>query len=188
MWPFYAIIKNDSACGICNLRCKMSCLKINPLAPFSNYFFKGVKATEAAPVRFAWYIHSLRPFLNHVNVIRASIDHLSLDAEKGDPPSRRPQLLVIATRDKSQPLQPAFVASSLANFGSVDVRPLTANSVCVAVGTLRVYKDVIEFCAKSDKMACFRYRPYKHSKTVRSVLWGVVAASGLVCFWVLFVK
>ena len=144
-----------------------------------------MKATEAAPIRFAWYIHSMRPFLNHVNVIRASIDHLSLDVEKGDPPSRRPQLLVIASRNKGDALQPAFVASSLANFGSVDVRPLTSASVCVAVGTLRVYKDVVEYCAKSDKMACYRYRPYRHSRAVRNALWGVVVGAGLVGVWVM---
>ena len=63
---------------------------------------------KAAPVRFAWYIHSLRSFLNHVNIIRASIDHLSLDVDKGDPPSRRPQLLVIKSRDKLEPLQVWF--------------------------------------------------------------------------------
>jgi len=149
---------------------------------------RDVKATEAAPVRFAWYIHSLRSFLNHVNIIRASIDHLSLDVDKGDPPSRRPQLLVIASRTKYEPLQPAFVASSLAQFGSVDVKPLNAYSVCIAVGTLRVFKEVVEFCSKSDKLACYRYRPFRHSKTARGLLWAVVLASGCVTSWILFGK
>ena len=127
----------------------------------------------------------MRPYLNHVNVIRASIDHLSLDVDKGDPPSRRPQLLVIASRRKSEPLQPSFVASCLANFGSVDVKPLNCRSVCIAVGTLRVYKEVVEYCSKSDKIACYRYRPFKHSTTVKSLLWTVVVASGCVSAWLL---
>lgn len=149
---------------------------------------RDVKAAEAAPVRFAWYIHSLRSFLNHVNVIRASIDHLSLDVDKGDPPSRRPQLLVIKSRDKLEPLQPAFVASALSQFGSVDVRPLNSSSVCIAVGTLRVFKDVVDFCSKSDRVACYRYRPFRHSNSVRGLLWAVVLASGCVSSWIVFGK
>jgi len=149
---------------------------------------RDVKATEAAPVRFAWYIHSLRSFLNHVNIIRASIDHLSLDVDKGDPPSRRPQLLVIKSRDKHEPLRPAFVASSLAQFGSVDVTPLDSISVCIAVGTLRVFKEVVEFCSKSDRLACYRYRPFKYSRTVRGLLWAVVFASGCASSWIIWGK
>jgi len=141
---------------------------------------RDVKATEAGPVRFAWYIHSLRSFSNNVNIIRGSIDHLSLDVDQKDPPSRRPQRLVIKSRYKGIPLLPEFVASTLADFGSVDVRPLSSDAVVVAVGTQRVFKDVVAFCATSDKVACYRYRPFIHKPLVRYCLFGILIISGCV--------
>lgn len=142
-----------------------------------------VKATEASPVRFSWYIHSLREFVNRVNLIRASIDHLSLEMDKKDPPSRRPQLLVIRSRNGLS-LEPAFVASCLANFGSVDIRQMSSNSMSIAVGTFRAYREIVEYCATHDKFACFRHRPFKHSPLVRNLLWAAVVAAGAVSAWI----
>ncbi|XP_043202005.1 pre-piRNA 3'-exonuclease trimmer-like isoform X2 [Amphibalanus amphitrite] len=119
---------------------------------------------------------ALVPVRNSVNVIRGTVNHLSLDGP--DPVSERPRWFHLATKGE-RPLDVTEVVQLLSQYGAVDVRPFSSHQALVAVGNFRCAKDVMRVFKKDKRYSIAQYNVLKHSPLVRTLLWSSVLVSGL---------
>ncbi|XP_037091537.1 pre-piRNA 3'-exonuclease trimmer-like isoform X2 [Pollicipes pollicipes] len=129
------------------------------------------------PLSVREHLAALSQNKNHVNVIRATVNHMCLDGP--DPRTERPRWFHLAARGGGS-LNVPEVVELLSQYGAVDVRPCSARQALVAVGNYRCAKDVMDAFRKDKRYTIAQYSALKHSALVRTLLWsGVAVSTGL---------
>ncbi|KAK7475651.1 hypothetical protein BaRGS_00033077 [Batillaria attramentaria] len=159
--------------------CGYAFVRICHLLRFRDSTLDRGRASSACP--FNMYLATMAPFCNRINIIRATINHIKLDGK--DPPSLRPEKLIVRCRKRGRRLNIQQLAEWLSPYGTVDVRLLTPQSALVAAGNFSCAKAIMAAFKGHQHILVTKYRFWKHSQTAKIILWGGLLVSGGVCAW-----
>ncbi|KAM3963083.1 pre-piRNA 3'-exonuclease trimmer [Aphomia sociella] len=111
---------------------------------------------------------ALAPHCNKVNVIRGAVPCMNLTGE--DPPRHRPNLLHVKSI-KERTINVAKVASVLASFGSIDVKPYGSRAALVATSSQHIMDKILKQFKDSREYKISKFNVYKHTPPIRVAIW-----------------
>ncbi|ESO97720.1 hypothetical protein LOTGIDRAFT_152814 [Lottia gigantea] len=138
-----------------------------------------IRSTEIQACSFTDYVPHLKRFLNKINIIRATINHVTLDGN--DPISQRPQILFVRVRKNGFRLKSNQLAQWFSSYGTVDVKLQSNNTALVATGNFGCARQILRCFKGHDRIVVSKYNVWKHSRLVRAVLWSAVVLSSGIC-------
>ncbi|CAG4988616.1 unnamed protein product [Parnassius apollo] len=118
---------------------------------------------------------AMAPYCNKVNVIRGAIPYMNL--AENDPPKHRPDLLHVKSI-KERIINIEKVASALAAFGSVDVKPYGSRTALIATGTQFTADKILKQFRDSRDYRISPYNAFRHSTAGRIAIWGGAFITG----------
>ncbi|XP_076473085.1 pre-piRNA 3'-exonuclease trimmer-like [Babylonia areolata] len=127
------------------------------------------------------YLKSAEPFCNHINVIRATVSYICLEGP--DPPSKRPQQLFVRCRKRGERLNTQQLAEWMTPCGPVDIRLLSPATAIVAADNFSCARAILSTFKNHKTVAVSKYRFWKHSPSVKVLMWCGLVVSGGVCIW-----
>ncbi|XP_014667058.1 PREDICTED: poly(A)-specific ribonuclease PARN-like domain-containing protein 1 [Priapulus caudatus] len=145
---------------------------------------QGVSSLVATPLTHRQHWVAMKPYIGAINVIRASINHISIEGP--DPVSVRPEWLLVQSKKRAYPLKPLQLEGMFSAYGSVDVLLQGNREALVAVGNHRCAKDILTAFKSHNCLRVTKYVAWKHSPVARSLLWTSALMSGGVCAWLVW--
>ncbi|XP_025093055.1 pre-piRNA 3'-exonuclease trimmer-like isoform X2 [Pomacea canaliculata] len=143
--------------------------------------FGNERIITTCPCSFNMYLSAAAPYCNCINVIRATLNHISLDGR--DPPITRPEHLFVTCRKRSQRLNIQQLAEWFSSYGTVDVQLKNSRTALVAAGNFSCAKAILTAFQGHHYIRVTRYHFWKHSPAAKLVLWSGLVLSGGICIW-----
>ncbi|KAJ8722536.1 hypothetical protein PYW07_003716 [Mythimna separata] len=128
-------------------------------------------------------LSALAPFCNKVNIIRGAIPYMSFT--ESDPPRHRPSLLYLKAQ---RTINVGQVASDLATFGSVDIKPYGSRAALIAAGTQQTAQKILKEFRNSKEYRVAKYNVYKHSPAGKMAIWSGALITGSLVLYLLHKK
>ncbi|XP_045491680.1 pre-piRNA 3'-exonuclease trimmer-like [Colias croceus] len=126
-------------------------------------------------------LSALAPYCNKINIIRGAMPYMNL--VDSDPSSHRPNLLHIKSI-KERAINVGKVASSLAGFGSVDVKLFGSRTALVAASSQYTADKILKQFKNSRDYRITPYSAIRHSTAGRMALWsGAILTTSIVLFF-----
>ncbi|CAH4037251.1 pre-piRNA 3'-exonuclease trimmer-like [Pieris brassicae] len=133
------------------------------------------------PVGPTEILSALAPHANKVNVIRGAVPYMNLAGS--DPLKHRPMVLHIKSIN-DRVINVSKVASSLAAYGSVDVKLYDARAALVATNSQYTADRILGQFKNNTDYKVTRYNPIRHSKAGRMALWsGAILTTGIFVYF-----
>ncbi|CAH0390276.1 unnamed protein product [Bemisia tabaci] len=144
-----------------------------------NKFFQASRMLTCTEI-----FNAIKHMRGRVNLIRANISNLNLEGD--DPLSTRPELLYVASRNFSCPIDLNKVTELFARYGSVDVKPYSSGSALVAVSTHGCAQDILRDFKNSKHLKVSSFNRFKHSPIAKAAVWTGVLAMTSLCSWLTY--
>lgn len=110
---------------------------------------------------------ALASYCNKVNVIRGAVPYMNLAGE--DPPRHRPNLLHVKSMKEST-IDVGKVASVLASFGSIDIKPYGRRTALIATSTQHTLEKILKQFKDSREYKISMFNVYRHTPASRFVM------------------
>ncbi|XP_071531666.1 pre-piRNA 3'-exonuclease trimmer-like isoform X2 [Panulirus ornatus] len=134
--------------------------------------------TQHRPMSPREHVYALKKFANCVQIQRAAVRYVNLIGQ--DPKSKQPPWLLIEGQHKSVRVSPGMVATELAQYGHLDIKPHNNNSVLVAATSWKCINDILMNLEGNSHMKVKVYRRLRHSTLIRTLSWsGALVSAGL---------
>lgn len=136
---------------------------------------KSGEGSQYKPMTNVEILNGANRFKNLINIIRGNVSHLNFGGP--DPPSQRPQWLVVQPYGSKQ-FCISEIAELLSSYGSVDVKPFNSRFALVAVSNHRSARDILQHFQSHAEIQIRIYNPFRHSTKVKIFCWTSLIISG----------
>ncbi|PZC81702.1 hypothetical protein B5X24_HaOG212146 [Helicoverpa armigera] len=130
-------------------------------------------------------LSALAPYCNKVNIIRGAVQYMNLAED--DPPRHRPGLLHLKALAK-RTINVAEVASELATFGSLDIKPYGSRTALIAASSRHTEQVILKQYKNSKVYRIAPYSVYRHSTAGRMAIWSGALITGSLVLYLLHRK
>ncbi|XP_063821948.1 pre-piRNA 3'-exonuclease trimmer-like isoform X2 [Ostrinia nubilalis] len=117
----------------------------------------------------------MSPYCNRANTIRGAMPYVNFIGE--DPKSHRPNVLHIKAL-KDRVINVGQVASTLANFGNIDIKPYGSRTALIATSTQYTADKILKQFKNSREYRISEFSVYKHSVASRVAMWSGALLTG----------
>ncbi|KAJ0180678.1 hypothetical protein K1T71_004082 [Dendrolimus kikuchii] len=125
---------------------------------------------------------ALAPYCNRVNVIRAAVPYMSF--VENDPERHRPELLHVKSL-KERVINVGKVATLLAGFGSIDIKPYGSRAALIAASSQITVDRILKNFRDSNEYRISMFNVYRHTRASQVVLWsGALITGSLMLYFI----
>ncbi|XP_026329312.1 pre-piRNA 3'-exonuclease trimmer-like [Hyposmocoma kahamanoa] len=130
-------------------------------------------------------IAALAPYCNRINIIRGAIPYMSIVGD--DPPRHRPEWLHVKALNE-RVINVGKVASALASFGSIDIKPYGNRTALIAANSQFTVNNILKQFKNSQEYRISPFSVYRHSVAGQVAMWGVATIAGSLVLYLLHKK